>query len=314
MVIQKLQGLIAAPFTPMNANGSLNLSLIQDYYQFLKENHVTGAFICGSTGEGVSLSMAEKKAVAESWVKAAGNDDDFKVITLVGGTCLEDCRELAEHARESNLYAVAFTAPSYFKPPTVEALAECCEFVAAAVPNMPFYYYHIPVLTGGNYSMIGLLKAVNGKIKNFAGIKYTHEDLMDFLECILYEDKKFDLLWGRDETMLSALAAGAKGSVGSTFNYAAPLYYDLIEAFNKGDLETAQTLQKTSIDMITLLGKYGGIATGKAYMKIVGLDCGKFRLPVKNMSDEEFEAFESDVKALSFKEYSSNASFTVKSA
>ena len=66
--------------------------------------------------------------------------------------------------------------------------------------------------------------------------------------------------------------------------------------------------------MISLLGKYGGIATGKAYMKLVGLDCGKFRLPVKNMSDEEFEAFESDVKAISFSEYSSKALFTIKSA
>ena len=258
--------------------------------------------------------MEEKKAVAEAWAAAAGNDDDFKVITLVGGTCLEDCRELAKHACETGLYAISFTSPSYFKPPTVEALAECCEYVASIVPDMPFYYYHIPVLTGGNYPMIDLLEAVHGKIKNFAGIKYTHEDLMDFLECTLFENKKFDLLWGRDETMLSALAAGAKGSVGSTFNYAAPLYYDLIDAFNRGELETAQALQKTSIDMISLLGKYGGIATGKAYMKLVGLDCGKFRLPVKNMSDQEFEAFENDVKSISFRDYSSKAPVTLNSA
>ena len=134
-----------------------------------------------------------------------------------------------------------------------------------------------------------------------------------FQECTLFENKKFDLLWGRDETMLSALAAGAKGSVGSTFNYAAPLYYDLIDAFNRGELETAQALQKTSIDMISLLGKYGGIATGKAYMKLVGLDCGKFRLPVKNMSDQEFEAFENDVKSISFRDYSSKAPVTLNS-
>lgn len=310
MTIEKLQGLIAAPFTPMNEDETLNLSAIPEYYYFLKENGVTGAFICGSTGEGVSLSMAEKKAVAEAWAQVA--DDDFKVITLVGGTCLEDCRELALHAKESGLYAIAFTSPSYFKPASVEVLAECCESVAAAVPEMPFYYYHIPVLTGGNYAMIDLLQAVNGRIENFAGIKYTHEDLMDFLDCGQFENKKFDLLWGRDESMLSALAAGAKGSVGSTFNYAAPLYYELIAAFNNGDLETAQSLQKDSIDMIRLLGKYGGIATGKAYMKLVGVDCGKFRLPVTNMSDEEFEEFQKDVEALRFKDYCSKAPSAIR--
>ena len=311
MVIEKLHGLIAAPFTPMNEDGSLNLSLIPDYYHFLKGNGVAGAFICGSTGEGVSMTIAEKKAVAEAWANAV-DDNDFKVITLVGATCLEDCRELARHAQLVNLYAVAFTSPSYFKPASVTVLADCCETIAEVVPGMPFYYYHIPVLTGGNYPMIELLKEVNDRIKNFAGIKYTHEDLMDFLSCSQFENKKFDLLWGRDECMLSALAAGAKGSVGSTFNYAAPLYHQLIDAFNRGDIESAQALQQDSIDMIELLGKYGGIATGKAYMKLVGLDCGKFRLPVKNMTDEQFELFRNDVKALPFRKYCSKMPAHVK--
>lgn len=311
MMDKKLKGLIAAPFTPMHEDGSLNLTVIPDYYGFLKENGVTGAFICGSTGEGASLTMTERKSVAEAWAQATANDDEFKVVTLVASTCLEDCKELARHAKDLNLYAIAFTSPSYFKPSSVDVLAECCDAIAQCVPDMPFYYYHIPVLTGGNYAMIDLLKAVNGRIKNFAGIKYTHEDLMDFLACSQFENKKFDLLWGRDESMLSALAAGAQGSVGSTFNYAAPLYSELIDAFNKGDLEKAQTLQQTSIDMIELLGKYGGIATGKSYMKLVGIDCGKFRLPVKNMTDEEFELFESDVNALPFKEYCSKAPATI---
>ena len=295
----------------MNEDGSLNLSLIPDYYHFLKGNGVAGAFICGSTGEGVSMTIAEKKAVAEAWANAV-DDNDFKVITLVGGTCLEDCRELARHAQLVNLYAVAFTSPSYFKPASVTVLADCCETIAEVVPGMPFYYYHIPVLTGGNYPMIELLKEVNDRITNFAGIKYTHEDLMDFLSCSQFENKKFDLLWGRDECMLSALAAGAKGSVGSTFNYAAPLYHQLIDAFNRGDIESAQALQQDSIDMIELLGKYGGIATGKAYMKLVGLDCGKFRLPVKNMTDEQFELFRNDVKALPFRKYCSKMPAHVK--
>jgi N-acetylneuraminate lyase len=75
----------------------------------------------------------------------------------------------------------------------------------------------------------------------------------------------------------------------------------LISAFDIGDLETARKLQQQSIDMITLLGKYGGIATGKAYMKLVGIDCGEFRLPVKNMTAQEFELFKSDTEKMAFK-------------
>jgi N-acetylneuraminate lyase len=153
--------------------------------------------------------------------------------------------------------------------------------------------------------MIDLLKAVDGLIPNFAGIKYTHEDFMDFLSCMNFKEGKYDMLWGRDENMLPALALGTKASVGSTFNYAAPLYYQLIDAFNHGDLKAANALQQQSIDMITLLGKYGGIATGKAYMKLLGIDCGEFRLPVKNMSAEQFEAFKKDTEQIGFAEFSS---------
>jgi N-acetylneuraminate lyase len=105
--------------------------------------------------------------------------------------------------------------------------------------------------------------------------------------------------------MLSAWAVGSKGAVGSTFNYAAPLYYHLIDAFNQNDLKKAQSLQQQSIDMITLLGKYGGIATGKAFMKVAGIDCGEFRLPVKNMNSAQFELFKKDVDQLNFSSFCS---------
>ncbi|CAN5240389.1 dihydrodipicolinate synthase family protein [soil metagenome] len=300
MNIQHLEGLIAAPFTPMQRDGSLNTSLIPTYYEMLRANGVTGAFICGSTGEGVSLTMQEKKDITMAWAECTKDDPEFKVMLLVGGTCIADCIELARYAQQQGLYAVSFTAPCYFKPSDVEILAACCQLIAEQVPGIPFYYYHIPVLTGVGFPMIELLKSIDGTIPNFAGIKFTHEDFMDFLSCLNFKDGKYDMLWGRDENILSALAVGAKGAVGSTFNYAAPLYYDLIEAFNNNDLIKAQALQQQSIDMISLLGKYGGISTGKAYMKLIGLDCGEFRLPVKNMNKEQFELFKKETGQIKF--------------
>ncbi len=305
MINPKLEGLIAAPFTPMDENGALNLSLIPKYYNFLKSNRVTGAFICGSTGEGVSMTTQEKKEVAAKWAECTDDDDDFKVMLLLGGTSIADCKELALYASQIGLYAISFTSPFYFKPANAEVLADICAEIAAVVPEMPFYYYHIPVLTGGNYAMIDLLHAVDGKIENFAGIKYTHEDFMDFQSCMSFKGGKYDMLWGRDENMLSALVLGAKGAVGSTFNYAAPLYYDLIDAFNSNDLVKARELQQKSIDMIRLLGKYGGISVGKAYMKLINLNCGEFRLPVKNMNESQSVLFKKDVETLGFDNFKS---------
>lgn len=300
-----INGLIAAPFTPMHADGSLNLDLIPEYYAMLVGNGINGAFICGSTGEGVSLTMEEKMAVAETWASCNGQQHGFSVMQLVGGTCLADCKQLAQHAAAIGIDAVSFLAPFYFKPANVDVLAACCAEVAAAAPDLPFYYYHIPVLTGVNFPMIDLLKAVDGKIPNFAGIKYTHEDLMDYLSCINYGNGKYNLLWGRDETFLSALAVGAKGAVGSTYNYATPLYHQLLDAFNAGELEKAAVIQQKAIDMIELLGKYGGIATGKAFMKLIGMNCGEFRLPIRNMDKVSFDKFKIDAELVGFKSFCS---------
>lgn len=300
-----INGLIAAPFTPMLADGSLNLGLIPEYYAMLVGNGINGAFICGSTGEGVSLTMEEKMAVAEAWASCNGQQHGFSIMQLVGGTCLADCKKLTEHAASIGLDAVSFLPPYYFKPANIEMLAACCAEVAAAAPDLPFYYYHIPVLTGVNFSMIDLLKAVDGRIPNFAGIKYTHEDLMDYLSCLNYGNGKFNILWGRDETFLSALVVGAKGAVGSTYNYAAPLYHQLMDAYNAGEMEHAATIQQKAIDMIELLGKYGGIATGKAFMKLIDMNCGEFRLPVKNMTKAAFEQFTLDAERVGFNDFCS---------
>jgi N-acetylneuraminate lyase len=297
---QRLSGLIAAPFTPMHANGDLHLELIPDYHALLLDNGIKGAFICGSTGEGVSLTMQEKMQVAEAWATCNRGQSDFTVMQLVGGTCLADCKELAIHAASVGINAISFLPPYYFKPANVQVLADCCAEVAAAAPDLPFYFYHIPVLTGVRFPMLELLKAVDGKIPNFSGIKYTEEDLMDYLSCLHYAGGKYDILWGRDETFLSALATGAKGAVGSTYNYAAPLYHRLMDAYATGNLKAAAHIQQQSIDMIALLGKYGGIATGKAFMKLIGMDCGSFRLPVKNMDNQSFEQFKADAQQVGF--------------
>ncbi|WP_084555803.1 dihydrodipicolinate synthase family protein [Alkaliflexus imshenetskii] len=297
----KFEGLIAAPFTPMDNNGDVVTDLIPEYFNFLNKNGVAGVFINGSTGEGVSLSQRERRETTVAWTSAA-KGSSVKVISLVGGTSYMESIENAQHAQSAGVDAIAIMAPYYFKPPTARELVEFCRLVAESVPDLPVYFYHIPVLTGCNISMYDFLVEASGKIPNLAGVKYTHEDFMDFLSCIHLEDGRFDMLWGRDENLLSALVLGTRAAVGSTFNYAAPLYLEMIRSFAEGDLSRARLLQQKSIDMIRLLPKYGGIATGKAYMKYMGFDFGKFRSPVRNMDDEAYERFRSDVDALDMKD------------
>lgn len=296
--MQKFEGLIAAPFTPMNKNGEVQADRIPEYYDFLKKNKLVGAFINGSTGEGVSLAQKERMKTAEQWTTASKANPGVKIINLVGGTSYVECIEEAKYSSEIGADAIAVLAPYYYKPLGAAQLAGFVARVAETVPQLPVYFYHIPMFTGCRVPMYEFLQKAASVIPNLAGIKYTHEDFMDFQSCVNFMNGKYDMLSGRDESLLSALVLGTRSGVGSTFNFAAPLYYKLIEAFDNGDLETARQLQQKAIDMIRLLEKYGGIATGKAFMRYVGFDFGKFRSPIKNMSEDDYKKFVGDVDAL----------------
>src|SRR5690606_16602713 len=191
--MKHIEGLIAAPFTPFQRNGELNLDLIPAYYAFLKANNVTGAFICGSTGEGVSLTFDEKVAVMEGWAALTKADADFSLMMFLGGTNIKECKQLAAAAESAGVDAISFTSPFYFKPTNVQQLAKCCAEVASAAPNTAFYYYHIPVLTRGNYAMIDLLEEVDTLVPTFMGIQYTHEEFIVFLSCMTFYNGKLQI-------------------------------------------------------------------------------------------------------------------------
>jgi N-acetylneuraminate lyase len=300
---ERINGIIAAPFAPLDNDGSLNTDIIHTYYSRLEKNGVAGAFINGTTGEGASLTLSEKREITETWTNISKAGGKLRIINLVGGNSYRECAETAVHSSECGVYAIAVIAPNFFKPADLSHLVEYVVMVGKAVPAMPVYYYHIPSITGVDFPMISFLGMISGRLPNFAGIKFTKEDLMDFQTCLDYDNGKYEILWGRDECMLSALATGAAGFVGSTYNYAAPLYLRIIEAFRAKDLDEARIMQMKSVRMISLLGKYGGIAVGKAYMKYIGLDCGKFRLPVSNMTEESFLKFKDEVDKSDFKEF-----------
>ncbi len=302
-MIPKIEGLVAAPFTPMHTDGSLNLSIIPKYAEMLIHNQVKGAFIAGSTGEGVSMCYEEKVQVIKAWGEI--RDKRLLKIAMVGGNSVQEMKQLAQLAEQQKFDAIAILAPHYFILNKAEILAQICIEVGKVAPKTGLYFYHIPVLTGVNVSMIEFLEHMEDKLPNFLGIKYTHSDMMEYNRCLNFAGEKYDILWGWDEVFLGGMAMGARGGVGSTFNYAAPLYHQLMEAFYAGDLLKARKLQEKSIDIVRLLGKYGGIATGKAYMRAMGLDCGKFRLPVQNMSEAQYEAFLEDLQTIGFFQYMS---------
>ncbi|HOD80880.1 MAG: 4-hydroxy-tetrahydrodipicolinate synthase [Planctomycetes bacterium ADurb.Bin126] len=303
MTTQLLTGLVSAPFTPMHVDGSLNLDAIAPYADLLTRNGVSGAFICGTTGESLSLTLDERVEIAQEWVSAAR--DELKVIVHVGGTCLADCQTLAREAQDAGAAAIGVMAPCFFKPPDVQALVDWCQAIASAGPNLPFYFYHLPSMTGVSFAMADFLPQAAGRIPSLAGVKFTYEDLDDYQRCLAFDGGRLNVLFGRDEILVQALRLGARGAVGSTYNFAPGLYKRIIAAHEAGDSATADALQKRAVDMIDtcIRASRSGTPAFKAVMKMIGLDCGPARLPLRPLSDDEAERLRDQLQALGFFEY-----------
>jgi len=302
-----IKGLISAPFTAMNPDCSVNLEVIERQAKFLDNNGVEGAFICGTTGESMSLTTRERTDIAARWADVA--PDGLKVIVHVGDTCLEDCKTLAAHSQEIGAWGIGAMAPCFFRPNDVGDLVDFSAQIAASAPSLPFYYYHMPSMTHVNFPMISFLEQASDKIPNLAGIKYTYEDLMDFQLCLGFEDGRFDILYGRDETLICGLSLGVCGAVGSTYNFASPLYNKLIEAFESGDLAGARKLQKKAVDLIQLILHSPGSfhAVCKSIMTMLGIDCGPVRSPLANITPIQYETLKTELEGNGFFKYGSQA-------
>ncbi|MFP4053992.1 MAG: dihydrodipicolinate synthase family protein [Phycisphaerae bacterium] len=299
--MERLTGLIAAPFTPLAASGEPDLSVIPDYAGVLKANGLRGAFVGGTTGESLSLTVPEREALAEAW--AAQADENFAVLVHVGGPSLPDCRRLADHARRLGITGFAAMGPNFFTPRRVEHLVDYCREIADAGGQTPFYYYHIPSRTGVYLPLVEFLRAGAECIPTLAGAKFTHEDLMDFIRCTQVGNGRFDLLFGRDEFLLAGLALGSTGAVGTTYNLAPALYQRVFEAFATGDFLSARAAQAQAAEMMAVYQKHGGLRAGKEIMKMLGVAVGPPRKPVDAMSAEEVETLRADLQRIGFFEY-----------
>lgn len=276
--------LIAATPTPMDDNRQVDYTAIEALAAHLVRQGVAGAFVNGSTGEFSSLTLGERMLTAEVWRAAAA--PGFSVIVHIGETCVENCKRLASHASGIGADAVAAIAPYYFKPGSVSALVDFCAEIAASAPGTPFYYYHIPALTGVDFPMRNFLREASPRIPNLAGIKFSHTNLTDVAQCVQFDGGRYDILFGIDEMLLGALPMGVGGAVGSTYNIAAPLYLRMIGAFDAGEMESARRDQQHIAEMVACIVQRGVVPGVKAVLSGMGMECGTVRLPLQSLSHE----------------------------
>ena len=294
--------ILNAVFTPMHADGSINFERIPDLFQHCIHTGAKGIFLNGTTGECMSLSTLERQLLVEAWVdyRKRINRPDFKIVVHAGCCNLYETAQMAEHAQTQGVDGVAMVATFYFRPTTMEDLVEQCEYVASAAPETPFYYYNIPSLTGVDFPLLGFLEAAAKRIPNFAGLKNSFSDVVDYQHCIHYAKEKYSLYWGTDEAFMMLYTAGNRNYVGSTYNYMSEVYRKMLDAYHGGDMNAVIALEGEADAIYRILSQYNGVGAGKEIMAIIGVDCGPVRKPLKKFTKADRDGLNGKLKATTF--------------
>jgi N-acetylneuraminate lyase len=293
---------VAATYSPLHGDGSIAPEVVVVQAAALAAEGIRTVFITGTTGECHSLTCVEKIALYDAWAEA-GAAHGVTVIAHVGGNSLEDSKVLARRARDLGLAAISALAPSYYKPVPLKALIDWCRVIAGEAPELPFYYYDIPSMTGVHVPVDRFLIEAAERIPTLAGVKYTNRDLVAYRRSLDAAAERFDLPWGIDEALLAGLATGARGGVGSTYNFAPKLSFRLRDAFDRGDLAEARRLQSISVAMVDAVAAPGYLGTTKALMVRLGVPLGPVRAPLANPTPEQFESVFARLLALGFDDW-----------
>ncbi len=278
--------LLVAPLTPFDAQGEVDLEVVEKQAEVLLNRRAEGFYLAGNTGEGMLLTLDERMSLAERWIELL--EGRVPLAIHVGHGSIKDAKTLAAHAQSIGASAISSVGPTLFSCPDTETLVKWSAEIASAAPQLPFFHYFtgpkpgLHPCRGEDY----LIRAQE-VIPNFGGIKFTHSDLLDYGQCLRRAGSKYRILYGVDEAILPALAMGAPAFIGGSYNLFSPLASQVIKAFEANKLTEAHQAFTTLQCCIATVRKYGGLVALKAAMEAISLPCGEPRLPLKAIDSNQ---------------------------
>jgi 4-hydroxy-tetrahydrodipicolinate synthase len=282
-----LEGVIPAMLTPFTKNGKqIDPEKAGALAVYLADQGVHGVFPCGTTGEGMLMTLDERKRVIEAVVAAAGKR--IKVIAHTG--CLDTAStiELTRHAMETGAAAAGVVAPGFFSYDDASLLAHFSA-VANAVKGFPVLLYNIPGCAK-NWLTPSLIATLAERHENIVGMKDSSGDMSALTRILACVPKDFKVINGVDEYSFQALVAGAKGCVSSTANVVPELFLSIFDNVRKGDFKKAWSAQVKLANACTLF-QYGRmVAYYKEGLRLRGFDAGSVRPPQRELTAAEKKA------------------------
>lgn len=277
----KFKGIFIALHTALRKetfDPSAQKNLITHYHR----SGVNGLYVGGSSGEGILLSVEERKSLLETVMNSV--DNNLKVIVHVGAPTTKESRELARHAEKSGAHAISAVPSVYYSISEKEIEKHWCRIIDSC--RLPFIIYNIPTAT--NYHLSPELLKRMCAHPRVIGLKNTSLSVQDMFRFKEQAPDNFVLYNGSDEQYLAGRVMGANGGIGGSYGAMPELFVALESAIRNSDLPKAQKLQyfitKTIAEIYSLPSFLGGI---KEIIKLRFTDIGGVRSPLANVETKE---------------------------
>ena len=283
--MKQFKGNYTALVTPFDDQGKINAHALQRLVDRNLEKGIQGFYVSGSTGESFILSMEERKYLLEAVVEAAGGRGEIMV--NIGMFATKHSIELARHAEKCGVSAVSSVPPFYFSF-CMEEYVQYYNDLADAV-ELPVIVYNIPAMSAVKFSTEDIERLLGNE--KIAGVKHTSYDLFQ-LQQIVWRNPGKSIFIGHDEIYLSALSAGVKAGIGSTYNIMPEKFAGMYRLFEEHRMEEALALQNEVNQVVEALCKVGVFKGIKEILKMQGIDCGVCRKPFLPLSWEQRRCLE----------------------
>ncbi|HNR30750.1 MAG TPA: dihydrodipicolinate synthase family protein [Candidatus Hydrogenedentes bacterium] len=270
-----IEGIFPALLTAFDGKGAIDEAGLRRLVGYQVEAGANGFFVCGSAGEGVYMTPAERRRVIE--IVASEVSGQVPIMAHVGAMSTDEAVGLARDAREAGAAAIASMPPLVFRQPW-PAIIEHLRAIAEAA-ELPTYYYHIPIITNVDVTADEVAEMVD-RIPGLAGLKYSSPDLFLLWGVLERPRRRIEAFYGCDQQIYQGLLTGACGGIGSTYNYQIENVVQLYRAFKRGDQAEALRWQDKINKVVEVVFKYGGTrGVEKAMMFLRGYDVGPPRRP-----------------------------------
>jgi N-acetylneuraminate lyase len=289
--MSQFQGAWPALVTPFTANDRVNIPMVRRLVDYLIDRGSGGLYVCGSTGEGIYMTVGERKQVLETVVEQANRR--VPVIAHVGAVAISDATTLAGHAQAVGADGIASIIPPLYN--SVPSTVAYFTALGAAAPALPLLTY----IFGGPADAAALMRALMG-IPTLAGSKYTGPNMFEFRRIVELGKGEWTVFSGMDEQCAFAAMFGASGNIGSTLNYMVGLYAAIHTSVQQGNLGRAVELQLAANQITGAMIDVGFMGALKAVMTRLGFDCGACRLPNRTLTADQQTALFAQLDTLNF--------------